>query len=71
MNNLTAYDAFEMILDTNELIEHLKSTNTDNVPNLNTCKEVELLIKYRQLLAQVMKKTILGVFEDDSERVKD
>lgn len=68
---MTAYEAFVAILDINETIEALKSSNNGNMPDRDTCKAVELLIQYRQLLATVMKKTILGVFEDDSERVED
>ena len=64
---ITAYEAFEMILDTNELIDKIKGLNTDIVPNPVHCQTVDLLVKYRELLGAEMKKTWLGVFEDDDK----
>ena len=65
-SEMTAYDAFIAVLDINETIEELKKRNTDNQPDLVNCKAVDLLVQYRQVLERVMKKTILGVFEDDN-----
>ena len=59
---MTALQGMTDILDINETVERLKSENTGNIPDLNACKEVELLIRYRTLLVEVMDKTDLSAF---------
>lgn len=64
---MTAYEAFEAILDINETIDKIKDNNRGNTPDLVACKTVDLLVQYRQLLGAEMKKTQLGVFLDDNK----
>ena len=59
---MTALQGMTDILDINETVERLKNENMGSTPNLNACKEVELLIRYRDLLIEVMEKTDLSAF---------
>ena len=58
---MTAFEAMGSVLDTNEMVEWLKTQNMGNTPNLEYCKIVKLLTDYRELLVQVMENTELCV----------
>ena len=64
---MNAHEAMNAILDINETVEEMKSKNTDTTPDLLSCKAVELLIQYRELLVAEMKSTTLGVFANDDK----
>lgn len=50
---MTACDLFDDILDMNESIEYLKSKNNSSTPDLQICKAVTVLTKYRDILIDV------------------
>ena len=56
---LTAYEAFEDILDINETIEMLKEKNNGKTPDKTLCQSIRLLTGYRDLLGVLMARTHL------------
>ena len=63
---MDAYDAMKAILDCNEMIEKLKISNNDNIPDMNKITITSLLSCYRDLLIKLMRGTELGVYKDDN-----
>ena len=53
---MTVYDLFNDILDMNESIEYLKSQNSGSTPDLDCCKAVDVLTRYRDKLLDISKK---------------
>ena len=58
--NMTAFDAMNEILDINELIESIKAKNVDTVPDLVSCRSVDKLSNYRELLVDIMQNITLA-----------
>ena len=55
LDEMTALDAFNEILDINEAIEMIKEKNINNQPDLALCRSLELLEHYRGLLGDALK----------------
>ena len=53
---MNAYEAMVSILDINETLEEMKKNNTNDYPDLVSCKAQELLVKFRDVLVEEMKK---------------
>lgn len=60
---LTAYEAFEEVLDINETIEMLKEKNNGDTPDKTLCQSIRLLTHYRDFLGVLMGRTHL--IDDD------
>ena len=60
---MTAFEAMSEILDINETVERLKDSNTGTQPDLNICQEVDLLVKYRELLVELLGKIEISEVE--------
>lgn len=58
---MTAYDALVQVLNVNELVDDIKSVNTDNVANPTLCRITDTLVSYRGLLLDCMENTELNV----------
>ena len=59
---MNAYEAMVSILDINETLEEMKKNNTNDYPDLVSCKAQELLVKFRDVLVEEMKRTVLEVY---------
>lgn len=62
---MTAYDAMLDILSINESLDAIKNRNTGDQPDLLDCTVIDLLARYRTLLAEEMAVTMLEVFRDE------